>query len=63
MKAPSGKPSFDRIGEHLPVVELGEYDPDAKHGPAYWVRCVVARTVDAGLSDGPPIVYLAQRQP
>ena len=37
---------------------LGDYDPDARRGPAYWVRCVVAGTVDIGLPEGPPIVYL-----
>ena len=28
------------------------YDPEARRGPAYWLRCVVARTIDAGLPDG-----------
>ena len=35
---------IDRVGEHLPVVSLGEYDPAAQRGPAYWIRCVVAGT-------------------
>ena len=52
------KQVIDRIGEHLPIVTLGDYDPDARRGPAYWIRCVVAGTVDIGLPDGPPIVYL-----
>ena len=52
------RPVIDRVGEHLPVVSLGEYDPAARRGPAYWVRCVVAGTVDAGLPAGTPIVYL-----
>ncbi len=52
------KPVIDRIGEHLPVVSLGDYDPAARCGPAYWVRCVVAGTVDIGLPEGQPIVYL-----
>ena len=47
-----------RIGERLPVLHLGAYNPEAKQGPAYWVRCVVAGTVDAGIPDGPAIVYL-----
>ena len=29
---------------------LGDYDPAARQGPAYWIRCVVAGTVDAGLA-------------
>jgi hypothetical protein len=49
---------IDRIGERLPVVTLGDYDSDARQGPAYWLRCVVMRTVDVGLPDGSPIVYL-----
>jgi len=49
---------IDRIGERLPVLRLGAYDPEARQGPAYWVRCVVAGTVDAGIPNGPPIVYL-----
>jgi len=49
---------IDRIGEHLPVVSLGDYDPAARCGPAYWVRCVVAGSVDIGLPEGQPIVYL-----
>jgi hypothetical protein len=49
---------IDRIGEHLPVVSLGDYDPAARCGPAYWIRCVVAGTVDIGLPEGRPIVYL-----
>ncbi len=47
-----------RIGEHLPVISLGEYEPEARRGPAYWLRCVVARTIAAGLLDGPVVVYL-----
>ena len=57
-RARSGSRSFRRIAERLPVVALGEYDPRPRRGPAYWIRCVVARTIDAGLPDGPPIVYL-----
>ncbi len=49
---------IDRLGEHLPVVSLGDFDTAARRGPAYWVRCVVAGTVDAELPTGRPIVYL-----
>ena len=49
---------IDRIGEHLPVVSLGDYDPATRCGPAYWIRCVLAGTVDIGLPEGRPIVYL-----
>jgi hypothetical protein len=51
-------PIVPRIAECLPVVSLGAYEPEARCGPAYWLRCVVARTIDAGLSAGPIVVYL-----
>jgi hypothetical protein len=51
-------PVIDRIGERLPLVSLGDYAPDGRQGPAYWVRCVVMRILDIGLPAGPPIVYL-----
>ncbi len=52
------KPVMERIGARLPVVSLGDYDPATRCGPAYWIRCVVAGTVDVGLPGGTPIVYL-----
>lgn len=52
------QPVIDRLGDHLPIVSLGGHDPLARRGPAYWVRCVVAGTVDAGLPEGSPVVYL-----
>ena len=51
-------PIVPRIAERLPVVSLGAYEPEARRGPAYWLRCVVARTIDAGLPAGPIVVYL-----
>jgi hypothetical protein len=42
----------------LPVITLGNYDPAARRGPAYWVRCVVAGKVEVGLPAGTPIVYM-----
>jgi hypothetical protein len=52
------QPVIHRIGERIPLVSLGNYDPAARTGPAYWIRCVVARTVDVGLQEGVPAVYL-----
>ena len=49
---------MDRLGEQLPVVTLGAYEPELRRGPAYWIRCVVARTIDIGLPDGTSVVYL-----
>ncbi len=51
-------PVMNQLSERLPIVSLGEFDPGGRRGPAYWVRCVVAGTVDAGLPEGQPIVYL-----
>ena len=50
-----------RLRERLPqLLTLGDYDPETKTGPAIWIRCMIARTVDA--ADGPeeatPIVHL-----
>jgi hypothetical protein len=50
------QPIIERLGEQLPLLSLGEYDPAARRGPAYWVRCVVTGTIDAGLPAGPPVV-------
>lgn len=52
------EPVVDRIGERLPLVSLGDYDPAARRGPAYWIRCVIAGTVDVGLPAGIPVIYL-----
>ncbi|MDF1595133.1 MAG: BREX-1 system phosphatase PglZ type B [Acidimicrobiia bacterium] len=47
-----------RIAKERPVLTLGPFDPDANRGPAYWIRCVVAGTVETHLPDGIPVVYL-----
>jgi hypothetical protein len=52
------EPVIELIADRLPLVRLGSYVPDSRQGPAYWVRCVVAGTVEVGFPDGPPIVYL-----
>lgn len=52
------RPVVARIGERVPLVSLGEYEPTKRRGPAYWIRCLVAGTLDAGLPEGPPVVYL-----
>ena len=41
------------------VVRYGAFDAAQHQGPAYWLRCVIAATVELdGLLDGFPIVYL-----
>lgn len=52
------RPVVDRLGERVPIVSLGDYQPSARRGPAYWIRCVIAGMVDADLPDGAPVVYL-----
>lgn len=36
----------------------GEYEPSADTGPAYWLRCAIAGTIDVDLPDGISVVYL-----
>ncbi|WP_217922213.1 BREX-1 system phosphatase PglZ type B [Miltoncostaea oceani] len=57
------EPVIDLLAERLPIVALGEYSPDGNEapprGPAYWVRCAVARTLEVGLhAEEVPVVYL-----
>jgi len=48
-----------RLRDVLPIYTLGLYDPSNQTGPAYWLRCVVARTVpEAPPRDAMPILYL-----
>ncbi len=53
------KPILDRVSVRLPLLRLGSHEPASRQGPAYWIRCVVAGTVDAALPAGAPIVYLS----
>ena len=48
------------LKERLPLFVLGEYSPDDRTGPAYWLRCIIARTIPhAGLpAEKVPILYL-----
>ena len=48
------------LRERLPVFALGEYSPDERTGPAYWLRCVIARTIQhPDLPPGrAPVLYL-----
>jgi hypothetical protein len=50
-----------RLREQFPqLLTLGDYDPETKAGPAIWLKCMIARTLEA--ADWPeeeiPIVYL-----
>jgi len=51
---------LDRLlSERLRVVRFGNFDAKARQGPAYWLRCVIAGTVELDEApSGTPIVYL-----
>lgn len=52
------EPIVARVKERVPVLTLGDFDAAERTGPAYWLRCAVARTLDSAPAEGPPIVYL-----
>lgn len=47
-----------RLRHRLPLLTLGEVDDSQARGPAYWLRCVIAWTIDIDLVEGIPVVYL-----
>jgi hypothetical protein len=54
------QPLVKKLQERLPqLVVHGAYDEPKRTGPAVWLKCIVARTIDIGLGkDVVPIVYL-----
>lgn len=48
------------LRERLPLLTLGPYAPQERTGPAYWVRCMIARTLPDNIlpTDAVPIIYL-----
>lgn len=49
------------IKEQLPeLIELGDYQPEKRIGPAIWIKCVIARTLEHHVTpeDKTPILYL-----
>lgn len=56
-KARQWQPVVDALKEQLPIIALGQYD-GTRSGPAYWIRCVLARTVEIEIAPGVPVVYL-----
>ena len=54
------EPLLPQLRNKLPIVTVGPYKPDSLQGPAYWVRCILNRTIgEAPLpEDATPIVYL-----
>lgn len=51
---------FPQLRDRLPIFALGNYAPDEHIGPAYWLRCVIARKIPhPGLPpEKVPILYL-----
>jgi len=51
---------FPALIGRLPVFQLGEYDPESRTGPAYWLRCVIAGMFPEIYlpEQGIPILYL-----
>lgn len=49
-----------RLGERIPVLTLGPYDPATLTGPAIWIRCMLARKLAEAKwgEDVVPVVYL-----
>lgn len=50
----------DRERQWDPLLPLGPYAPALRIGPAYWLRCVIARTLpdDVLPADAVPIIFL-----
>jgi len=54
------EPLIPLLRERLPLLMLGPYAPAQRTGPAYWLRCMIARTLpeDKLPDDITPILYL-----
>ncbi len=52
--------SIPNIQKSLPeLLVLGDYNPEKKTGPAIWLRCVIAGTVETTIPEGKtPIIYM-----
>jgi hypothetical protein len=53
-------PLLPALRERLPLLTLGPYAPAQRTGPAYWLRCMIARTLPEDLLPAgvAPIIYL-----
>lgn len=54
------EPLLPELRQRLPLLTLGEYEPEQRIGPAYWIRCMISRTLpdDPLPDDAVPIIYL-----
>lgn len=52
------EPLAPLIAGRIPFLTLGGYDGE-RRGPAYWLRCMVDRSIEIeGLDDAAPVIYL-----
>lgn len=54
------EPLIPALRSRLPLLTLGDYTPEKRTGPSYWIRCMIARTLpEATLPpDAIPVIYL-----
>jgi hypothetical protein len=56
------QPVLPRLRKHLPLLTYAanQYIPEERTGPSYWLRCMIARTIeeDQLAPDATPIIYL-----
>lgn len=50
--------SIEPLRQRRQVLTLGPHDPFTATGPAYWLRCVVAGTLEVQGPGGLPVIYL-----
>lgn len=48
----------EKLRTRLPLLALGDLDEASAQGPAYWLRCVIAGTIQVDLPEGAPVLYL-----
>ena len=54
------EPILGELQQRRRLVRYGGFSENNREGPAYWLRCVIAGTVElAGTPAGVPIVYIA----
>lgn len=53
-------PLLPALRARLPLLTLGEHVPAQRRGSAYWIRCMLARTLpeDRLPDDSVPVIYL-----
>lgn len=57
-KARQWEGSIEGLRERRTVLTLGSYDPAHGNGPALWLRCAAAGSIEVDGSVGLPVVYL-----